>query len=104
MSNTADTSFVEKQIQVYLQALVQQMYEHDDSAHNSRTVSKVGEHYIEVIYSSEMIEIAAFHQNTNELFTYTKFDRENELFMYSLRFHVVKDCLNDLLRLGRHSF
>lgn len=97
MSNTSNIySLLEQQIKVYLQAVVHQIG-HDD-AYENKIVAKVGQHFVEVYTSLDAYEIAVFHEETRELFAYAKYDREKEIVLYALKFHVVKDCLNELIK------
>jgi|HigsolmetaAR204D_1030405.scaffolds.fasta_scaffold30081_1 hypothetical protein len=98
MSNTSNIySLLEQQIKVYLQAVVQQIAGYDDT-YEKRTVAKLGQHFVEVYTSFDAYEIAVFHEETRELFAYAKYDREKEIVLYALKFHVVKDCLNELIK------
>lgn len=97
MSNTSNIySLLEQQIKVYLQAVVQQIAGYDDT-YEKRTVAKLGQHFVEVYTSFDAYEIAVFHEETRELFAYAKYDRDKGTLLYTLRYHLISGCLNDLI-------
>ena len=96
MSDTPNVySLPEQQIKIYLEALVRQIGHND--AYENRVVAKVGQHMVEVYTSFDMYEIAVFHEASRELFAYAKYDRDKGTLLYTLRYHLISGCLNDLI-------
>lgn len=91
-------SQLETQIQMLLRPLVEQTLDGlYDGATEVTTVADLHPYRIVVSVCDAYSEIAVFDTGTKELFAFARYGKSCRCVLYHLRFHILKDCLRDLV-------